>query len=171
MNQHQLKQRLDYDENTGKFYWKPLPLDGQWQASWNKKYAGRPAGTILYGSDAGYVGVKIGNVRYRAHRLAFIWMTGEAPEVIDHIDGNPANNSWNNLRACTQGENTLNRKRSSLNTTGYKGVSPYRGKYRATICRAGVWRQIGVYDDPLIASAAYHEAAKALHGEFRRPNV
>jgi hypothetical protein len=34
-----------------------------------------------------------------------------------------------------------------------------------------VWKQIGVFDDPSVASVAYHAEANKLHGAFRRPGV
>lgn len=43
-------------------------------------------------------------------------------KVVDHIDGNPYNNKKNNLRICTQTENTLNKAIPSNNTSGFMGV-------------------------------------------------
>lgn len=42
--------------------------------------------------------------------------------VIDHIDGNPANNKKSNLRITSQNKNLLNRALLSNNTTGIAGV-------------------------------------------------
>ncbi len=51
--------------------------------------------------------------------------------VIDHIDGNPANNSKSNLRICHQAQNILNKSFMSNNTSGFIGVSyrSDRGKF------------------------------------------
>jgi hypothetical protein len=69
--------------------------------------------------------------------------------VIDHIDGNPLNNRKENLRICTQGENTLNKSFISNNTSGFIGVSYHNQKcqYQAYI---GVNKKriyLGSYDN------------------------
>jgi hypothetical protein len=62
--------------------------------------------------------------KYSAHRLAWFLMTGAWPtKPIDHIDGDPTNNKWENLREVTVQENNHNlTKLSRLNTTGFTGV-------------------------------------------------
>ena len=57
---------------------------------------GKPTGS--YDKD-GYVILQINGKKYKAHRVAWLWMTGEWPEhEIDHKDGQPWNNVWLNLR-------------------------------------------------------------------------
>ena len=48
----------------------------------------------------------------------------ECPDgmVVDHIDGDKLNNSFSNLRVCTQKQNVRNRRVMSTNVHGYKGV-------------------------------------------------
>lgn len=43
--------------------------------------------------------------------------------VVDHINGNPKDNRKQNLRICSQTENTYNKKSVSNNTSGFIGVS------------------------------------------------
>ena len=43
--------------------------------------------------------------------------------VVDHINGDPLDNTRGNLRICSQGENVLNKRFMSNNTTGFIGVS------------------------------------------------
>lgn len=51
-------------------------------------------------------------------------MTGRVPvATIDHIDGNPRNNQWENLREVSQKINTRNQKKNARNSSGFAGVS------------------------------------------------
>lgn len=64
-------------------------------------------------------------VNISAHRLAWLLHYGQWPaDVIDHIDGNPANNCITNLRCCSPKENKQNAYYPwSLNRdTGLPGV-------------------------------------------------
>lgn len=91
------------------------------------KSAGDVAGSLAFNSDG--TG-KCWDVRfqyklYKAHRI--IWMLHnksiDNKLVIDHIDGNPHNNSISNLRLIEKARNHRNSKRSSRNTTGETGVN------------------------------------------------
>lgn len=50
--------------------------------------------------------------------------------VVDHIDGNPLNNTRANLRICTQSQNTLNKSYMSNNNSGFIGVSYRKDRNR-----------------------------------------
>lgn len=56
------------------------------------------------------------------HRLIWIMFNGDIPDglVIDHINGDSLDNRIENLRCCTQRENSMSNKR---NTSGFPGVS------------------------------------------------
>lgn len=117
MTQDELKSRLHYDPETGVFTWLPsLNRDAQWHSV----FMGKPAGTII---DTGYIRIRIDDKGYRAHRLAWLYMHGELPEEIDHIDGDKTNNAINNLRSVTHSENLRNTKKNTRNTTGVVGVT------------------------------------------------
>lgn len=61
----------------------------------------------------GYMLVSIGGVQHKAHRLAWFYMTGSWPKNhIDHIDGDPTNNRWSNLRDVTRSQNLRNQHRT-----------------------------------------------------------
>jgi len=50
--------------------------------------------------------------RHLAHRLAWLYMAGAWPSgVIDHMNGDPSDNRWSNLRDVTQAENNANRRK------------------------------------------------------------
>jgi hypothetical protein len=105
-----------------------------------------------------------------AHRLAFIYMSGTAPDLIDHIDGNGMNNSWTNLRAASRIQNGANAARSKSNASGHKGVcfDKKRGKWRASISYARKHIALGLYETPEDAHAAYAKKAMELFGQFAR---
>jgi hypothetical protein len=92
--------------------------------------------------------------------------------VIDHLDGNPLNNQKNNLRICTNAENTRNSKININNKSGYKGVSyqENRNNYRAQIEFNNKKINIGDFIDPIDAAKAYNAAAVKYHGEFANLN-
>lgn len=60
----------------------------------------------------GHITIGVCCKNYMAHRLAYYYMTGIVPSddmVIDHIDHNPGNNAWSNLRLVTISQNNANR--------------------------------------------------------------
>lgn len=106
-----LDEILNYDPDTGLFYWKV-------QRSRNK--AGDAAGMVA--SD-GYIKIGIDGRQYGAHRLAYKIVTGNDPtDLIDHRDGNKANNKWENLREATARLNNANSKPRSNSRSGVRCV-------------------------------------------------
>jgi hypothetical protein len=62
-------------------------------------------------------------VIYKAHRVIWLWVTGEWPEHdIDHKDRDALNNRWKNFRLATPLVNASNRDLSRNNTSGTRGV-------------------------------------------------
>jgi hypothetical protein len=98
----------------------------------------------------------------------------EAPEgaVVDHIDGDPLNNSRKNLRVCSFTENLWNQGVRSNNTSGHKGVYRKKDKKRnpwlARIAIKGRRLHLGYYATEAEAASAYEKAARNLQGEFCR---
>lgn len=90
---------------------------------------------------------------------------------VDHVDGDGLNNRRKNLRHATQLENNRNQKRRNDNTSGLKGVSWNKRdkKWRAAISVLGRTKNLGYFDTPEEAHAAYCIAAIDLHGQFARP--
>lgn len=85
--------------------------------------------------------------------------------VVDHIDGNPLNNTFDNLRICTSAENTRNR--SALRNKAYKGCTLTQSKKWSVIIMVnGKSYNLGVYESEHIAAQVYNEGAKRLHKEF-----
>jgi len=152
---------LDYNPETGNFTWK-INRRG-------RRQAGMSAGCIHPNK---YVRISIDYRLYNAQRLAWLFITGKWPDkLIDHIDGNPSNNRFTNLRECDHIQNGANRKMSSANKSGYKGVSKVKatGKWGAWIKVAGKSKNLGShFNTPEEAYEAYKKASNQMHGEFGR---
>lgn len=92
-----LKSLLEYFPDTGRFVWK---------VSIGNVKAGSPAGCD---NGAGYVKIRIDNKKYRAHRLAWVYVYGVWPNKdLDHKDRVRNNNAISNLREATPKENRAN---------------------------------------------------------------
>jgi hypothetical protein len=89
---------------------------------------------------------------------------------LDHINGDKLDNRIANLRLSTNAENSRNRPATRRNSTGYKGVylDSYTGRWKAQINVDGKNRNLGRFDTPEEAHAAYREAAEQWHGAFAR---
>lgn len=133
-----LRELLEYNPSTGELRWrKRLPSHfspgarftarGK-AATWNGRYAGKPAFTALEGN--GYRCGGIDGVVYQAHRVIWKFVTGKDPEQIDHVNGSRADNRLENLRSVSVGENARNQKLRKSNQTGVPGVWFDRGSSR-----------------------------------------
>ena len=118
----ELHRELNYNPVTGLF-------------KWHHPGKGRRSNLIAgtYDNRKGYLSIWFGERFYKAHRLAWKMMTGKDPvEQIDHIDNDTRNNSFDNLREATNGQNRHNIKASKTSKSGIKGVS--------YVIRARKWR-------------------------------
>lgn len=115
-----------------------------------------------------YTQIEVDRKTYYLHRLVFIYHNGYCPKVIDHIDGNPANNKLENLREATLSENQMNSKISKNNSTGMKNVNwnTEANKYRVELSVNGRNKFIGYFDDPELAELVAIEARDKYHGRF-----
>ena len=135
---------------------------------WNARYAGKVAGGF---NDEGYINICMRGILYRAHVIAWFYMTAEYPTTdIDHVDGDRKNNCFSNLRLASRSQNISNSKKSVNNTSGYKGVcfSKRDGKFVAQIKCNKKRYHLGYYNNPEEAHTAYCEAAKKFFGDYAR---
>lgn len=111
-----LAEVVSYDPNTGDFTY-------VWVHHRNR--TGARIGDVLRKPAAKpYLCISVNGKQYYAHRLAWLWMTGDWPKKqIDHINGNSNDNSWRNLRDVSPAENQRNKKMQVTNTSGITGVS------------------------------------------------
>lgn len=149
----EIQELLHYDPQTGNF----TRLVNR-----HRYKSGTIAGTF---SNEGYVCIKIGQITYKAHRLAFLAMTGSLPNgQIDHINGDRSDNRWCNLREVSFNGNVHNqRKAQKTNKSGLLGVSPNNKKWKATISNEGKYYYLGTFETPEQAHQAYLQAKRSLH--------
>lgn len=124
-----------------------------------------------YVCPLGYRSLVVDGKRYRCARLAWFYMTGVWPtKSVDHVDGNPSNDRWENFREATQTQNNANQKLSKRNKCGFKGVR-YKiniRKYCAQIRISQKSVHLGSFDTPEEAHAAYMGRAIKEWGDFAR---
>jgi hypothetical protein len=91
---------------------------------------------------------------------------------VDHKDGDGLNNRRSNLRPANQAQNSANRRVSSNNKSGFKGVSWHRKsrKWRAIIYSSGKQIHLGFFKSSREAADAYDEAARIHFGQFAKLN-
>lgn len=159
MDATELRRLLSYDPETGVFTWRTTVNSRAKEGS-------------RAGCDAdGYRKIGFAGRQQYAHRLAWLYMTGEWPiNFVDHINGNKADNRWCNLRQATLAENVRNSRPHKDGKTGLKGVCFDKAKqrYQAGIRVDGKFVFLGRFNCPTAAHFAYCRAAKTLHGQFAR---
>lgn len=154
-----LRMNLHYDPNTGVFT-RLVPS--------SNAAAGDVAG---YVNDQGYIVIAVSGAQHHAHRLAWLYMTGEWPTLqVDHRNLDKGDNRWSNLRLATASQNGQNSPPKSNNTSSCKGVSWYAAgkKWRARLVLNKREISLGYFDDFEDAKAAYEKAASEHFGEFAR---
>ncbi len=104
LTQKRLKELYTYRPTTGIF---------------TRKSNGKTANNI----HNGYVRIFIDYKEYRAHRLAYLYMTGKMPQsAVDHINQDKSDNRWDNLRIVDHQKNARNLPRYTNNKSGSTGV-------------------------------------------------
>lgn len=152
-----LREVLRYDPDTGRFTW--LVRQG-------RQSPGKPAGCV---TPSGYVIAAVDGQHYRAHRLAWLYMTGAWPAAfIDHKNRDRADNRWANLREATKSQNGANQAPRSAH--GFKGATynKRQGRWVAQAKINGKPVYLGYHDTPEEAHEAYMAAMTAHFGEFAR---
>jgi hypothetical protein len=160
-----LHEHFDYNPEVGIFIWKKVYPP-------NTRLIGRAAGTP---SSRGYIVIGVPEYgRFGAHRLAWFYVHGASigEAQIDHIDGNPSNNSIMNLRLATPSQQQRNRGGMSCSKSGLKGahyIGPGRTKKWGSAIKVG-GRSIflGSFACAEDANTAYAAAALKYFGEFAR---
>lgn len=155
LNQERLKELFVY-------------IDGVliWTDSAFRRVRGKRAGTT---NGMGYRQVRIDGKIYPEHRVVFMLHHGYLPKILDHIDGDPTNNSIENLRPCTQQQNTYNGSGWGKHNLP-KGItwSKKDKRYQAQLSINGKNTYLGQFIKLEDAVAAVVEARQKHHGDFAR---
>jgi hypothetical protein len=144
-----LRELRDYNPQTGQFFYKV-------------KSGCNRAGALCGSHHAqGYVQMNIERRTYLAHRLAWLYVTGNWPaKDVDHIDCDKKNNCLANLRDVSEVVNGHNRKGPNKNnrSSGLIGVKRNKDRWAAGITINRKPSHLGTYDTPEQAHAAYLQA-------------
>jgi hypothetical protein len=135
LTQEKIKEYLHYNPVSGVF-------------TWIKNKGRAKKGDECSTKDKlGYYRIFFDRRGYGLHEIAHLYMTGKfAKGHVDHIDRNPSNNKWENLRDAsyvTSGRNKGLSKRNKSNIVGvYKHTN---GKWCATLRVNGISKYFGIY--------------------------
>ena len=147
-----LRSLFFYDEASGTLRWN----------AYRNIAAGALAGSL---DSQGYRRVRLFKKWHATHRIVWALATGAYPSgVIDHIDGCRENNRISNLRdvsKLTNAENQRNARHHSK--SGFLGVSPAFGRWKAQLESRGVKLYLGLFDTREAAHAAYVAAKREVH--------
>ena len=122
VSQSYLKSLISYSPDTGLF------------TNLVRRHTAKKGCNCGFITSAGYVEISIKGNYYKAHRLAWLYMTGKWPEdQIDHINRVRNDNKWSNLRESNNTQNKMNSGVYKNNSSGLKGVTwdNRSGKWRA----------------------------------------
>lgn len=141
-----LSLRFTYNPETGIFY------RGTKQAGYVDK-------------KTGYTKIMFQNKNYFAHRLAFLYMTGNFPEGhVDHINHNRSDNAWSNLRDVPQEVNNQNTAKAKVsNKLQVLGVRQRGNSYTASLGIDKKHIHLGTFSSSEEAHEAYIKAKRDLH--------
>lgn len=146
--QYALVDAEDYDRITQHKWW------AQWYKNTQSYYAQRRA----------VIGGKV--VHLAMHR-EILGLEHSDARFADHIKpGKTLDNRRKNLRAADHSESAMNKRCYKNNSTGYKGVYPYKDRFTACIQVRGMRFRLGIFTTAQKAARAYRTAAAKYHCDF-----
>jgi hypothetical protein len=153
LSQADLLDQYHYDIETGFFY---------------RKYKNR-INTIPSGScSMGYRRMSVDGVRYQAHHLVILYVTGKFPDKdkdVDHIDRNKDNNAFANLKQVSRSLNSMNRKSKNGDMRGIRKTRNKIPRWESMFRIGTKLHQIGTFDTKEEAKKAWLDFAQEHHGE------
>lgn len=162
-----MKSELTAERLRSKLQYEPLTGVFTRAVSIAKFKAGEMAGCVVINSGKRYIRIGVDGSSYYAQRLAWLHMTGHWPtNEVDHINGDPSDNRWINLRDVTGTVNRQNQHRAHKdNPVGVLGVSwsKKRQKFRASLTINRKPFCLGYFDEIEDARRVYVEAKRLAH--------
>ena len=147
MTQEELKSIVSYNPETGVF-------------------TNRKTWRVIGHKDRGYVVLHLAYnntlITYKAHRLAWLYVYGYTPKMLDHINGDRADNRIANLRLTTDRENACNRKMHREGKLPGCFLDKRYNKWQAQLRINGKNIPLGMYADQRSAHEAYLAALKEV---------
>lgn len=157
LTQSFLKRVVSYDAKTGLFT--------RIKQTCNKVKVGDIAS---FKNESGYIALNVGNKLHLAHRLAWLYVYGELPELqLDHINGSREDNRIANLRVVTHAENQQNRTKARKDNKHSEfigvGFHSQNGRWRARIQVNKTSKWLGYFETKEAAKDAYLAAKAQIH--------
>lgn len=162
-----IREILEYRPLDGVFYWR-----NEGRAGFNNSAIFHKAGDIAGTKRKvdGRVVIRINGKLYLRYRLAWLWVAGVWPLAeIDHIDGDPTNDRFSNLRDASRTKNQENMrlpqktKESSAFLGVYANKKGRKKRWRSAISVAGKQISLGAFYNEIDAYEAYVHAKRNLH--------
>lgn len=145
----------EYSPDTGVF---------RYRVSAGCRKAGDVVGWIDESGGVKYLITKVDRQKVRLHRLAYFYMTGHWPNVIDHINGDGTDNRWLNIRNVNHEQNCKNTKLIKSNKTGIHGVFWYKGKTWMAYISSGRKKIHLGYSDSFFEACCMRKSAELEFG-------
>lgn len=158
LTQSRLKELLHYDPLTGIFTRLKCACT---------YYIGKRAGNAC--KFHGYRFIKIDQVSYREHRVAWLYMHGVWPAgEIDHINRNGLDNRFSNLREADESQQACNTRGRKNTMSGVKGVTwvPHCGRWMGRVSHKTKEHYLGLFSTIEEAKIAVIAKRAELHGEY-----
>ncbi len=161
ITQEELKQIVHYDPETGVM----IRLKHR-----QKSRVGKKMGWLAKTPYSEYIKAKIKGRDYSLASVAWLYVYGEYPANVRHINGNNRDLRLENLREESDEDIARDRRAATKNNkSGYLGVSWYRKtkKWVAHIKVNGKTMLLGYHKSKHVAYQAYLDAKKQYHPESR----
>jgi hypothetical protein len=142
--EEKLKEYLGYDKETGIFKWKR-------NVHRRTNMIGQEAG----GRAGPYVRISFLNKGLLAHRIAWFFVHGTWPEMVDHINGDGYDNRISNLR---ESNFMLNARNLAIhrNDGKFPFVTKHASRWAGAFQYQGKGIRVGSFDTPQEAAAAVY---------------